>query len=91
MLQPTRTKYRKAHKGRIHGYASRGEILNYGAYGLKAIQPERIISKQIEADSTSIVDTSFEKKNGFTDETLLSMYLPNSYNFYWNTAFFYSC
>ena len=49
MLQPTRTKYRKAHKGRIHGYASRGEILNYGAYGLKATQPERIISKQIEA------------------------------------------
>ena len=49
MLQPTRTKYRKAHKGRIHGKASRGEILNYGAYGLKAIQPERIISKQIEA------------------------------------------
>ncbi|SVB76168.1 uncharacterized protein METZ01_LOCUS229022, partial [marine metagenome] len=35
-----------------------------------------IVSKQIEADSTSIVDTSFEKKNGFTDETLLSMYLP---------------
>ena len=49
MLQPTRTKYRKAHKGRIHGKASRGGILNYGAYGLKAIQPERIISKQIEA------------------------------------------
>ena len=49
MLQPTRTKYRKAHKGRIHGYASRGNILNYGAYGLKATQPERIISKQIEA------------------------------------------
>ena len=44
-----------------------------------------IVSKQIEADSTSIVDTSFEKKNGFIDETLLSMYLPNSYNFYWNT------
>ena len=49
MLQPTRTKYRKAHKGRIHGYARRGEILNYGSYGLKAMQPERIISKQIEA------------------------------------------
>ena len=49
MLQPTRTKYRKAHKGRIHGYASRGEILNYGAYGLKAMQPNRVISKQIEA------------------------------------------
>ena len=39
MLQPTRTKYRKAHKGRIHGIARRGEVLNYGAYGLKAIQP----------------------------------------------------
>ena len=49
MLQPTRTKYRKTHKGRIHGQAARGEILNYGSYGLKAIQPERIISRQIEA------------------------------------------
>ena len=49
MLQPTRTKYRKAHKGRIHGKASRVTLLNYGAYGLKAIQPERIIGKQIEA------------------------------------------
>ena len=49
MLQPTRTKYRKAHKGRIHGYATRGEILNYGSYGLKAMEPDRIVSKQIEA------------------------------------------
>ena len=49
MLQPTRTKYRKAHKGRIHGKASRANLMNYGAYGLKAIQPDRIISKQIEA------------------------------------------
>ena len=49
MLQPTRTKYRKAHKGRIHGKASRAIWLNYGAYGLKAIEPERIIGKQIEA------------------------------------------
>ena len=49
MLQPTRTKFRKAHKGRIHGIAGRGEVLNFGAYGLKAMQPERIISKQIEA------------------------------------------
>ena len=49
MLQPTRSKYRKAHKGRIHGKASRVTLLNYGAYGLKAIQPERIIGKQIEA------------------------------------------
>ena len=49
MLQPTRTKYRKAHKGRIHGFATRGELLNYGAYGLKALEPERLISRQIEA------------------------------------------
>jgi large subunit ribosomal protein L16 len=49
MLQPARTKYRKAHKGRIHGNAYRCDKLNFGAYGLKALQPERIISKQIEA------------------------------------------
>ena len=49
MLQPARTKYRKAHKGRIHGNAFRCNKLNFGAYGLKALQPERIISKQIEA------------------------------------------
>ena len=49
MLQPTRTKFRKAHKGRIHGHATRCNLMNYGSYGLKAIEPERIISKQIEA------------------------------------------
>ena len=49
MLQPARTKYRKAHKGRIHGKASRCDKLNFGTYGLKALQPERIISNQIEA------------------------------------------
>ena len=49
MLQPTRSKYRKAHKGRIHGKATRVSTLNYGTYGLKAMQPERIIGKQIEA------------------------------------------
>ena len=47
MLQPVRTKYRKAFKGRIHGNASRAVTLNYGQYGLKAIQPERIIGKQL--------------------------------------------
>ena len=62
MLQPARTKYRKAHKGRIHGYASRGEILNYGAYGLKATQPERVISKQIEAARVAL--TRFMKRSG---------------------------
>ena len=49
MLQPARTKYRKAHKGRIHGNASRCNKLNFGAYGLKSLEPERIISNQIEA------------------------------------------
>ena len=49
MLQPARTKYRKAHKGRIHGKASRCDKLNFGAFGIKALQPERIVSKQIEA------------------------------------------
>ena len=62
MLQPTRTKYRKAHKGRIHGKATRGEVLNYGAYGLKAMQPERIVSKQIEAARVSL--TRYMKRTG---------------------------
>ena len=62
MLQPTRTKYRKAHKGRIHGHASRGAKLNYGSYGLKAIEPERVISKQIEAARVSL--TRFMKRTG---------------------------
>jgi large subunit ribosomal protein L16 len=62
MLQPTRTKYRKAHKGRIHGRAGRGEILNYGEYGLKAMQPERIVSKQIEAARVAL--TRYMKRTG---------------------------
>ena len=62
MLQPTRTKYRKAHKGRIHGKASRANLMNYGAYGLKAIQPERIISKQIEAARVAL--TRYMKRQG---------------------------
>lgn len=49
MLSPKRTKYRKAFKGRIHGMAKGGTDLNFGAYGLKALQPERITARQIEA------------------------------------------
>mgnify|MGYP001403280483 CR=1 FL=1 len=49
MLQPVRTKWRKAHKGRIHGKASRCNVMNYGSFGLKAIQPE--IREQIEIDA----------------------------------------
>ena len=49
MLSPKRTKYRKAHKGRIHGKAKGGFTLTFGTYGLKALTPERVTSRQIEA------------------------------------------
>ena len=49
MLSPKRTKFRKAHKGRIHGNAKGGYTLNFGSYGLKAITPERVTARQIEA------------------------------------------
>ena len=49
MLQPKRTKFRKQHKGRIHGEAKGGFNLDFGTYGLKAVQPERITARQIEA------------------------------------------
>ncbi|PRX35511.1 LSU ribosomal protein L16P [Meinhardsimonia xiamenensis] len=49
MLQPKRTKYRKQQKGRIHGQAKGGFELNFGTYGLKALEPERITARQIEA------------------------------------------
>ncbi len=49
MLQPKRTKFRKAHKGRIHGVAKGGTELTFGQYGLKAQEPERITARQIEA------------------------------------------
>ena len=49
MLQPKRTKFRKMHKGRIHGEAKGGSDLNFGSFGLKAVEPERITARQIEA------------------------------------------
>ena len=49
MLQPKRTKFRKQFKGRIHGLAKGGSVINFGNYGLKATEPERITSRQIEA------------------------------------------
>jgi len=55
MLSPKRMKYRKAHKGRIHGKATSGESLTFGAYGLKAMEPERITARQIEAARRAIV------------------------------------
>ena len=54
MLQPKRTKFRKAHKGRIHGNAKGGTELNFGAYGLKALEPERVTARQIESARRAI-------------------------------------
>src|ERR1700752_1053646 len=54
MLAPKRSKYRKAHKGRIHGLAKGGTTLNFGAYGLKAMDPGRITARQIEAARRAI-------------------------------------
>ncbi len=49
MLQPKRTKFRKQFKGRIHGEAKGGFELNFGQFGLKATEPERVTARQIEA------------------------------------------
>ena len=54
MLSPTRTKFRKAHKGRIRGLAKGGTHLNFGSYGLKAVSPERVTARQIEAARRAI-------------------------------------
>jgi len=54
MLQPKRTKFRKAFKGRIHGNAKGGTALNFGAYGLKALEPARVTARQIEAARRAI-------------------------------------
>lgn len=54
MLQPKRTKFRKQHKGRIHGTAKGGTSLNFGAFGLKAQEPERVTARQIEAARRAI-------------------------------------
>ena len=54
MLLPKKTKYRKAHKGRIHGNAKGGTTLNFGSVGLKAMGPNRITARQIEAARRAI-------------------------------------
>ncbi len=62
MLQPKRTKFRKAHKGRIRGEAKGGTDLNFGSYGLKADEPERITARQIEAARRAM--NRFMKRQG---------------------------
>ena len=54
MLQPQRTKFRKQFKGRIHGIATSGNELTFGSYGLKALEPERVTARQIEAARRAI-------------------------------------
>ena len=62
MLQPTRTKFRKAFKGRIRGRASSGNDLAFGQYGLKATEPDRVTARQIEAARRAI--THYMKRSG---------------------------
>ena len=62
MLQPIRTKFRKAFKGRIHGLATSGATLAFGQYGLKALEPERVTARQIEAARRAL--TRFMKRSG---------------------------
>ena len=62
MLQPKKTKFRKAHKGRIKGVATSATTLNYGTYGLKALEAERITARQIEAARVAM--TRFMKRAG---------------------------
>src|ERR1043166_4582256 len=62
MLQPIRSKFRKAHKGRIHGVATSATKLNFGQYGLKALEPERVTARQIEAARRAI--TRHMKRSG---------------------------
>ena len=62
MLQPMRTKFRKAHKGRIHGLATSAANLAFGHYGLKALEPERITARQIEAARRAL--TRHMKRSG---------------------------
>lgn len=62
MLQPKRTKFRKQFKGRIHGNSKGGTQLNFGAFGLKALEPERITARQIEAARRAI--TRYMKRAG---------------------------
>ena len=54
MLSPKKTKYRKQFKGRIHGNAKGGFTLNFGSYGLKSVEPERVTARQIEAARRAI-------------------------------------
>ncbi len=62
MMQPKKTRFRRAFKGRIHGNAKAGFTLNFGSFGLKAVEPDRITARQIEAARRAI--TRHMKRQG---------------------------
>ena len=62
MMQPKKTRFRKAFKGRIHGNAKGGFALNFGEFGLKAMEPERVTARQIEAARRAL--TRHMKRSG---------------------------
>ena len=62
MLQPARTKFRKAHKGRIKGVATSGANLDFGQFGLKAMEPDRVTARQLEAARRAL--TRHMKRSG---------------------------
>ena len=70
MMQPKRSKFRKAFKGRIHGNAKGGSALNFGEFGLKAMEPERITARQIEAARRAL--TRHMKRAGRVCDSRLS-------------------
>ena len=77
MLQPVRTRWRKAHKGRIHGTATRASSINYGAFALKALQPERITGKQIEAARVALTRHMKDKEEYGQECSLIFQYQKN--------------
>ena len=88
MLQPTRTKYRKAFKGRIKGKASRAVTLNYGQFGLKAMQPERVIGKQTNnvAELSAIIEVFTILKEEIESGKKIIIYSDSKISIGWCTT-----
>ena len=78
MLQPKKTKFRKQFKGRMHGNSKGGNLLNFGAYGLKALTPARITSSQIESARSKILDITRVNTSFLIDKNVLSNCVPCS-------------
>ena len=85
MLQPVRTKYRKAHKGRIHGTATRASKINYGSFALKAMAPERIIGKQTNntAELSAVIEVFSILKDEIQSNQKIIIYSDSMYTIRW--------